>query len=59
VLGTLAPGRFLVMLNRGDDWSCAYVIQKGGRKRLEQQGLPVLRESLVALAPFLRDRSSC
>jgi len=47
------------MLNRGDDWSCAYVIEKGGWERLEQQGLPALRESLVALAPFLRDRSSC
>jgi 2-polyprenyl-6-methoxyphenol hydroxylase-like FAD-dependent oxidoreductase len=52
-LGTLAPGRSLVMLNRGDDWQCAYVIQKVGWERLEQQGLPALRESLVALAPFL------
>ena len=56
VLGTLAPGRFLVMLNRGDYWQCAYVIEKGGRDRLEQRGLAALRESLVALAPFLRDR---
>jgi 2-polyprenyl-6-methoxyphenol hydroxylase-like FAD-dependent oxidoreductase len=56
VLGTLAPGRFLVMLNRGDYWQCAYVIKKGGREQLEQQGLPALRESLAALAPFLRDR---
>jgi 2-polyprenyl-6-methoxyphenol hydroxylase-like FAD-dependent oxidoreductase len=56
VLGTLAAGRFLVMLNRGDYWQCAYVIEKGGRERLEQRGLPALRESLVALAPFLRDR---
>ncbi|HEX3762357.1 MAG TPA: FAD-dependent monooxygenase, partial [Kofleriaceae bacterium] len=56
VLGTLAPGRFLVMLNRGDYWQCAYLIEKGGRDRLEQRGLPALREGLAALVPFLRDR---
>ena len=56
VLGTLARSRFLMMLNRGDYWQCAYEIEKGGRKRLKQRGLPALRESLVALAPFLRDR---
>ncbi|HEX3761845.1 MAG TPA: FAD-dependent monooxygenase, partial [Kofleriaceae bacterium] len=38
VLGTLAPGRFLVMLNRGEYWQCAYVIEKGGLDRLQQRG---------------------
>jgi 2-polyprenyl-6-methoxyphenol hydroxylase-like FAD-dependent oxidoreductase len=56
VLGTLAAGRFLVMLNRGEYWQCAYVIEKGGLDRLRQRGLPALREALVELAPFLRDR---
>ncbi len=56
VLGTLAAGKFLVMLDRGDYWQCAYVIEKGGLDRLQQRGLPALREALVALAPFLRDR---
>jgi 2-polyprenyl-6-methoxyphenol hydroxylase-like FAD-dependent oxidoreductase len=56
VLGTLAAGRFLVMLNRGDYWQCAYVIEKGGLDRLRQRGLPALHEALVAMAPFLRDR---
>src|SRR5262249_32069019 len=56
VLGTLAVGKFLVMLNRGDYWQCAYLIEKGGMARLHQRGLPALREALAELAPFLRDR---
>jgi 2-polyprenyl-6-methoxyphenol hydroxylase-like FAD-dependent oxidoreductase len=54
--GRIQPGAFFVMIDRGDYWQCAYVIEKAGLDRLRQRGLPALREALVALAPFLRDR---
>jgi 2-polyprenyl-6-methoxyphenol hydroxylase-like FAD-dependent oxidoreductase len=56
VLGILAADQFLVMLDRGDYWQCAYLIEKGGLDRLKQRGLPAFRAALCALAPFLADR---
>jgi 2-polyprenyl-6-methoxyphenol hydroxylase-like FAD-dependent oxidoreductase len=56
VLGTLADDQFLVMLDRGDYWQCAYLIEKGGLERLKQRGLEALRQALRGLAPFLGDR---
>ncbi len=55
-LGRFNAGHILVMLDRGDYWQCAYVIAKGGFDDLRQRGLPALRESIVAVAPMLRDR---
>jgi 2-polyprenyl-6-methoxyphenol hydroxylase-like FAD-dependent oxidoreductase len=54
--GRFEAGHILVMLDRGDYWQCAYVIAKGGFEDLEQRGLPFLRESIVTVAPMLRDR---
>jgi len=56
VLGILAEDKFLVMLNRGDYWQCAFLIEKGGIDRMKQRGLPALRQALRSLAPFLGDR---
>jgi 2-polyprenyl-6-methoxyphenol hydroxylase-like FAD-dependent oxidoreductase len=56
VLGTVAADKFLVMLNRGDYWQCAYLIEKGGLARLQQRGLPALRDDLRSLVPFLDGR---
>jgi 2-polyprenyl-6-methoxyphenol hydroxylase-like FAD-dependent oxidoreductase len=55
-LGRIGAGRILVMLNRGDYWQCAFVIPKGGFERVHQAGLASLREEIVRLAPYLRDR---
>src|SRR5215468_980783 len=55
-LGRIDAGRIFVMLNREDYWQCAYVIPKGGFERVHQGGLPALREEIVRLAPYLRDR---
>jgi 2-polyprenyl-6-methoxyphenol hydroxylase-like FAD-dependent oxidoreductase len=55
-LGRFNAGHILVMLDRGDYWQCAYVIAKGGFDELKQRGLSALRESLVTVAPMLRDR---
>ena len=54
--GHVEAGRMLVMLNRGDYWQCAYVIPKGGIDAVKREGLPALRDRIVALEPFLHDR---
>lgn len=48
-----APGRFLITLDRGDYWQCAYVIAKGALERVKAQGLPAFRDVVVSLAPML------
>jgi 2-polyprenyl-6-methoxyphenol hydroxylase-like FAD-dependent oxidoreductase len=55
-LGRFDAGHILVMLDRGDYWQCAYVIAKGGFDELKQRGIGTLRESIIAVAPMLRDR---
>ncbi|MBV8299971.1 MAG: FAD-dependent oxidoreductase [Candidatus Eremiobacteraeota bacterium] len=54
--GYFEAGRLLVTLDRGDYWQCAYVIAKGGFAALQARGLQTLRDQIVALAPFLRER---
>jgi 2-polyprenyl-6-methoxyphenol hydroxylase-like FAD-dependent oxidoreductase len=50
------PGRLLVMLNRGDYWQCAYVINKGAGDEIRQRGLPWFRDSIVKIQAWLADR---
>lgn len=57
-LGRFRAGRILITLNRGDYWQCAYVISKGSFSAIQQRGLPAFREDIVAVAPFLRDRTA-
>jgi 2-polyprenyl-6-methoxyphenol hydroxylase-like FAD-dependent oxidoreductase len=54
--GRFNYGRLLVMLDRGDYWQCAYVIRKGGYDEIRRRGLDALRDDIVKIAPFLRDR---
>jgi 2-polyprenyl-6-methoxyphenol hydroxylase-like FAD-dependent oxidoreductase len=56
ILGRIAAGRILVMLDRSDYWQCAFVIPKGTLDDLRRRGLPAFREDLVQLVPALRDR---
>ena len=56
VLGRIAPGRLLVMINRGDYWQCGFVIPKGRFGELQANGLEGFRELLADTAPFTRDR---
>ena len=55
-LGIIRSGRVFVMLNRGDYWQCAFVIQKGGYASLRERGLDEFRRDIVTIAPFLADR---
>jgi 2-polyprenyl-6-methoxyphenol hydroxylase-like FAD-dependent oxidoreductase len=54
--GNIAPGGFLVTIDRGDYYQCAFVIHKGGYDEVRARGLEQLREKIVSLAPFLGDR---
>jgi 2-polyprenyl-6-methoxyphenol hydroxylase-like FAD-dependent oxidoreductase len=55
-LGYIAPGHFLIMLDRGDYWQCAVLIPKGQFEAMRQQPITTLQEQLTASAPFLSDR---
>lgn len=52
-LGRIEPGRFFIMIDRGDYWQCAFVIAKGGFNELRRKGLEAFRLALVALEPAL------
>ncbi|MEO7852635.1 MAG: FAD-dependent oxidoreductase, partial [Rubrivivax sp.] len=52
-LARIGPGRFLVTLDRGDYWQCAFVIPKGGAEALQAQDIAVLRGQVAEAAPFL------
>ncbi len=55
-LGRVSTGKFLVMLNRGDYWQCAYVIPKDGFDKIRAKGIESFRKDLAEVAPFLSDR---
>lgn len=54
-LGRIRAGKILVTLDRGEYWQCAYVIPKGAFDDIRQKGLPDFRETLVSVAPFMRE----
>jgi 2-polyprenyl-6-methoxyphenol hydroxylase-like FAD-dependent oxidoreductase len=49
--GNVAPGRVLVMIDRGDYWQCAFVIPKGAAEAYEARGIDAIREEVAAAAP--------
>ncbi|MEZ5828800.1 MAG: FAD-dependent oxidoreductase [Hyphomicrobiales bacterium] len=55
-LGRIEPGRFFIMIDRGDYWQCAFVIPKGGFNELRRKGLEQFRLAIVAIEPKLHDR---
>ncbi|HSQ50705.1 MAG TPA: FAD-dependent oxidoreductase [Nitrospiraceae bacterium] len=55
-MGRFDAGRIFIMLNRGDYWQCGFVIPKGSRSRLQEEGMPTFRDAVAQLAPFLADR---
>jgi 2-polyprenyl-6-methoxyphenol hydroxylase-like FAD-dependent oxidoreductase len=55
-MGRVGPGRFLVMIDRGDYWQCGFVIPKGTLDRLHAAGLAAFRADVTSLAPFVVDR---
>ena len=49
--GNVAPGRILVMIDRGDYWQCAFVIPKGAAETYRERGIAAIREEVAAAAP--------
>jgi 2-polyprenyl-6-methoxyphenol hydroxylase-like FAD-dependent oxidoreductase len=54
--GRFDQGRIFVMIDRGDNWQCAFVIPKGAFENIQRQGIEAFRTDIVAIAPFLNDR---
>jgi 2-polyprenyl-6-methoxyphenol hydroxylase-like FAD-dependent oxidoreductase len=55
--GHIEAGRMMIMLDRGDYWQCAYVIQKGGIEKIKAEGVDAFRRRVLDMSPFLADRA--
>jgi len=53
VLGHVSQGRFMVTIDRGDYWQCAYVIPKGGADAIKAGSLAAFKETIAAVTPYL------
>jgi 2-polyprenyl-6-methoxyphenol hydroxylase-like FAD-dependent oxidoreductase len=51
--GTFGSGTFVVELDRGDYWQCAYVVPKGAVDEIRRDGLPAFRANIARAAPEL------
>ena len=58
LLGRIDYGQVFVLIDRGDYWQAGLVVRKGAYDEIRQRGLPALRDDIVRLAPFLKDRVS-
>jgi 2-polyprenyl-6-methoxyphenol hydroxylase-like FAD-dependent oxidoreductase len=56
-MGVFGNGRIFVMINRGTQWQCGYVIAKGTLAEIEAKGLRAFRQSVATLAPIVADRA--
>ncbi len=54
--GFIGTGQFMVLLDRGDYWQCAYVIRKGSFPETQAGGLAGFRAEVARCTPFLHDR---
>ncbi|WP_084420897.1 FAD-dependent oxidoreductase [Henriciella litoralis] len=54
--GYVGPGGFLVTINRGSYWQCAFLIEKGGEAAVREAGIEAFREKVGALAAPLEGR---
>lgn len=54
-LGVFARGRIVVLIDRGDYWQCAFVIDKGAAEQVKARGLAAFRDEVAGLAPEVRD----
>jgi 2-polyprenyl-6-methoxyphenol hydroxylase-like FAD-dependent oxidoreductase len=54
--GHVGAGQFMVLLDRGDYWQCAYVIRKGVFEEKKTRGLEAFRKEVAGCAPYLGNR---
>ncbi|GAA4009051.1 FAD-dependent oxidoreductase [Sphingomonas humi] len=50
---SIERGRFLVMIDRGDYWQCAFLIPKGKAAEITSEGIAPIRAAIAAAAPEL------
>ncbi|HEV2532898.1 FAD-dependent oxidoreductase [Phenylobacterium sp.] len=55
-LGRLRRGRFLVTIDRGDYWQCAYIIRKGGLDTVHARGLEAFKAEVAIAEPSFTAR---
>jgi 2-polyprenyl-6-methoxyphenol hydroxylase-like FAD-dependent oxidoreductase len=53
--GTFGAGTFVVQLDRGDYWQCAFVVAKGGADEVRSRGIEAVRADVARAAPDLAD----
>lgn len=56
--GTFGAGTFIVQLNRGDYWQCAYVVAKGAADEVRAHGIAAFRDDVARAVPDLADVTS-
>jgi 2-polyprenyl-6-methoxyphenol hydroxylase-like FAD-dependent oxidoreductase len=56
VFGFVGVQQFMVLIDRGAYWQCAYVIHKGALGEKQARGLDAFRQDLTRCAPFLGRR---
>ena len=54
--GHFETGGILIMVDRGDYWQCAYVIQKGSADEVMKRDIADFRRTILALSPWLGER---
>ena len=54
--GFIGVGQFIVLIDRGDYWQCAFVIRKESFEERRRRGLEAFREEISRCIPFLADR---
>jgi 2-polyprenyl-6-methoxyphenol hydroxylase-like FAD-dependent oxidoreductase len=54
--GFVAVKHFMVLIDRGEYWQCAYIIRKGSYPELQQRGLESFRGDIARCVPFFADR---
>jgi 2-polyprenyl-6-methoxyphenol hydroxylase-like FAD-dependent oxidoreductase len=55
-VGRVSAGHFMVMIDRGDYWQCAYLIGKGTDEQMRAEGLDGFRERIARLVPWVAER---
>lgn len=55
-IGRLDAGRFLITIDRGAYWQCAFVIPKGAIETVRARGLTAFHTDITRLAPHFADR---
>jgi 2-polyprenyl-6-methoxyphenol hydroxylase-like FAD-dependent oxidoreductase len=54
--GHIEAGVFMIMLNRGDYWQCAFVVAKGAAEIWRKKDIGEFRRAVLALSPFVGER---